>query len=110
MTILAILCANATCLPMASNVCDVIITDPPFGLQQSISLADLQSLYQRALKEMLRVLKLDGRLVMLTSKVLQSFVTSISEENFLAITDVCNIKLGETESVLFRMCSNKLAS
>ncbi|CAB3405886.1 unnamed protein product [Caenorhabditis bovis] len=56
---------SAVCLPLKSNSIDAIITDMPFGKKLG-SVMDNRILYPKLLEEWKRVLRIGGRLVLLT--------------------------------------------
>ena len=58
---------DATRLPLPDRSIDVVVTNPPYGRQHEAS-RGLQRLYARATREMARVLRPDGRCVILTGE------------------------------------------
>jgi tRNA (guanine6-N2)-methyltransferase len=58
---------DAIALPLDDRSVDVILTNPPFGKQVSIS-GDVSDFYVRVLAELERVLQPGGRLVLITSQ------------------------------------------
>ncbi|HVC32151.1 MAG TPA: methyltransferase, partial [Chloroflexota bacterium] len=60
---------DALALPLADASVDVVLTNPPFGKKVEILDADPRSFYRRLLAELQRVLRPNGRLVLVTSQV-----------------------------------------
>lgn len=58
---------DATRLPLSSASVDAIVCNPPYGRQHEAT-AGLERLYARAAREMARVLRPDGRCVLLTGE------------------------------------------
>ncbi|MDP9238362.1 MAG: methyltransferase domain-containing protein [Chloroflexota bacterium] len=58
---------DATRLPIRSGCIDAIVTNPPYGRQHE-AVAGLDRLYSRSLREAARVLRPDGRCVVLTGE------------------------------------------
>ena len=58
---------DATRLPLRDRCVDVVITNPPYGRQHE-ALAGIDRLYARAMREAARVLRPDGRCVVLTGE------------------------------------------
>jgi hypothetical protein len=55
--------ADALIHPLEPNSCDVIITDPPYGINTDMSAKDLAELYARAIPDLIRALKPVGQLM-----------------------------------------------
>jgi tRNA G10 N-methylase Trm11 len=58
---------DATRLPLRDRCVDVVITNPPYGRQHE-ALPGIERLYGRAMREAARVLRPDGRCVVLTGE------------------------------------------
>jgi 23S rRNA G2445 N2-methylase RlmL len=58
---------DATRLPLRDRCVDVVITNPPYGRQHE-ALPGIERLYARAMREAARVLRPDGRCVVLTGE------------------------------------------
>lgn len=62
-----------------TNTIDTIITDPPWGYYEQIN--DIEQFYVDMLKEFKRVLKLNGKLVLLSARK-EEFESAVRKENY----------------------------
>ena len=63
-----VVCGDARSLPFEDGSVDLVLTDPPWGLFRETDMASLASLYRDALREASRVLKVSGRMAVLTAR------------------------------------------
>lgn len=90
---------------IADGSIDKIITDPPWGIYSAIDVID--NFYTKALKEMIRVLKPGGLIVMLVGrnvdmeKILEQFTER------LKIIESYNILISGKKATIFVLSKNK---
>lgn len=68
---------------LGSESIDVIVTDPPWGMYEEVPL-DMPVFYSKMLAEFARVIKQDGRIVVLTGQP-EAFEVAVSEQSALTV-------------------------
>jgi len=73
--------ADATKLPLTDDSVDAVVTDLPYGHSVCIMAESMNQLYSESLQEIRRILKPDGRCVIVTHVDIQS----VAEEHFTVV-------------------------
>jgi len=90
---------DARKLPFLSNTVDKIVCDLPFGLKYSKG--DFKELIPQVLCEMRRVIKNNGRAVILFARSEQQFLEQCSKDCGFSTIKTLNVMLGVLEAVIF---------
>eukprot|EP00397_Hematodinium_sp_SG-2012_P032603 GEMP01034725.1.p1 GENE.GEMP01034725.1~~GEMP01034725.1.p1 ORF type:complete len:389 (+),score=69.54 GEMP01034725.1:81-1247(+) len=86
-------------IPLESNCVHAVICDLPYGKQFG-SVEENQSLYPVAVSEMSRVLKHDGRVVLLTSLEMRDLLVNALVAHNIRVTTLRPVNLGFLEAVI----------
>lgn len=93
---------DACSLPLADNIADAVITDPPYGRSAAIKAESLERLYSESFKEMYRILKPDKKAVVVSEIGVEDFALDAGFEIETVYKQRVHRSLTRTISVLVK--------
>jgi tRNA G10 N-methylase Trm11 len=100
---LEVMTGDATQISLADNSISRVVTDPPWGKFEQLSEKELSDLYEKSLAEMVRVVKPNGVITILSAVQLQSYTHTLP----LELVKEYNILVSGQKATIYKFRVNK---